>query len=609
MNNVSALGWHVTARAYRLPDAQDRLVSTMAQLRLCGTISLWILISSILAVSHPKGAGADGLTVKAGVGAGAEPGNRNDAATLELKIETGKSAAFRVQPGGACFVRFAIVLPMTVELELRGSGTSSIPQVWLHPPETMRDRDIPYTASDSGSVRRVTYALFPGTFLLEFRRDVDGPSNSEPETNTIYTVRVANVSVSDRELPLFRGSGTKVHLHSATRSATRRLVVQELSLVKFSIEAASEPKNASKISMHLATEDGNVVTPVGQDNDSRHPTFVLAPNYYFVEVTGRDGDGPLDWVLTIDDLAEQAEPARSRQALANWLHDVGLADLLEVVEIYDSRVPQSGLPGAHRRLARFAAEAAFCREHAHRGIAISWPLGVNVPDRLERPWLVVSFRPKMARDRFRAREDAFLRSHGVALWDRILQKVVALEEFSPDYIVAYVPVLCSSHLVFMDAYRKARRHGEECDAIPLRANATPHIETLVPLRGVAPPNLALVITNFLKNFTRREEARFEFLSTQPANIGVIVRGLRGHVIPGGIEWERLQLTISITIDGKLMVVVSGLIAPGLGPYPPDSQFTSNMESRHSKNLWEYSQKLTNDLLEHLIRFQPGGKDD
>ncbi len=110
-------------------------------------------------------------------------------------------------------------------------------------------------------------------------------------------------------------------------------------------------------------------------------------------------------------------------------------------------------------------------------------------------------------------------------------------------------------------------------------------------------NLAAIVRPFLHKRLSNTGARIEPLQESPTYVEDIVRGLRGYVIAGGQQWEKLQISFTLTGDKpqQVVVAVDGLLANSIGGYPPDSQFTKNMEPAFSKALSDFARALATEL--------------
>jgi hypothetical protein len=390
------------------------------------------------------------------------------------------------------------------------------------------------------------------------------------------------------------------------------------------------------VGIKLLDSDGNSL-PAAEYSEIDGPVprasfIVPAGTYYVVAEAHYNGwprpelGEPLrsrNLTLRVDAIVP-ADLSTTMQALASWIDQVGLGELLEISEALDLRESARNLPGATKRLASYAVQVAKYRAKAvSRDLRVSknkpltgdngiaWPAGVEKRDR---PVLVIKFNVKVDdRWTFGATEDAFERAHGTSMWSRLLQRVSALESVSARRIVMVAPVWCDAHLVFVTAAGEARRHGETCmsasSSAPLFSAAFLADTANVSLSKLS-PSLGMAAPIFLRQVFASSPGSLEFLTTDEDFVEIIVRGLRGRVVQGGTDWERLQLTLALTgakDSPTLRVTADGDLASGIGSYPPDSSFTRSMEPQYKGQLSDFAKKLANDLRNYLIQGSKGGK--
>ncbi|MBU0756417.1 MAG: hypothetical protein KJ645_14840 [Planctomycetes bacterium] len=80
---------------------------------------------------------------------------------------------------------------------------------------------------------------------------------------------------------------------------------------------------------------------------------------------------------------------------------------------------------------------------------------------------------------------------------------------------------------------------------------------------------------------------------------VIVRGVRGWVIKGSKQWEKVQISFALlgNKDPKIRIFTDGTLASGMGDKtPPDSKFTYSMEPEYATNLTTFSQATLDDFV-------------
>jgi hypothetical protein len=174
----------------------------------------------------------------------------------------------------------------------------------------------------------------------------------------------------------------------------------------------------------------------------------------------------------------------------------------------------------------------------------------------------------------------------------------------------HVPVFCTGSVVYWHN-GSAEREGWEC----LSGGASILLASLPDLASSAQSSLAidipkigeLIVSIIEKSYTTKG-ATVEFLERGGSFVEAIIRGLRGEVILGGKDWERVQVSI-FALQGEkgtiqLRTLVDGRIASGLGSYPPDSSFTTDMEPRYSGALTEYARRLLDRIQTEFTRRGP-----
>jgi hypothetical protein len=550
------------------------------------------------------------------------PDGSNEESALVLNLKPGERIPLNLHQHAQGFARFTVDFPMTLVLKIRGANDVELQTCNTKPRVT-----IPAVRNLAEGFVILTYTLAPAEYLVKLRC-VKSPNISCDGTE----VQVANLAYTSAVFPLSLGSKTLVHLDSISRSASWKMHVSKRSFITFSVSDA--PKRGQwerPIGVVVRTLDGDSVEAVESsafEDEQQHGSFVLPSGDYYVQADASSNEFPqpllkdslqkAEIVLRVDELVEQELP-QSILILQTWLGEVGLKELMEVSELFDLRNFQRGLPRANKRFASQLAEAAIDRSSvsapasAFRKLQaqiankkrIDWPADLKEADR---PHVIVSLRPKKDRDVFKATEKGFEEKYNVGLWYRILDKISASEGISANRVVVFVPVWCDPNLVYLEADHTARRHGSTCNSSsvsrPLIAASNVTTAATTSLES-KPFDLAASVPSFLESFMKPALPRFEFLTTESDFIEVIVRGLRGHVIRGGPNWERLKFTIAITGGGKtgsstLRVILDGKIASGLANYPQDADFTRDMEPEFYRNLDEYAKRMADGLSSRLV---------
>jgi hypothetical protein len=524
----------------------------------------------------------DGLTEKSAIGLSPQK---------PLQIQFSKSST--------CFLDISVKLPTLTEVVIEGPTNSvTLATTGLdtrlqinpeHDEQTANRRVLRFALEATGYVMRITVA---------------DPSGTYP-----YKITLRHQHVIAQPMILEKGRTELMRLGSIGRQAIREILIERRALVRFAIEGAPMPSNEeSSLRAFVSGLSGNRIDPVAES------TFVLAPGRYIagLELPSNSWPSPLlparysqaQVAVRIADLVTQELPSTMQQ-FANWTLETGLSEYFDVVESFDARKggESFNLPNAEQRLMPLAIEVGVARtsgkerELPARTKQTAWPTSVRA---IDRPELVIHLRPKVKRGQFGALETTW-DWQGTPVWNRILQKISLLENLSANKIVVFIPVLCDGDLVYLDSKRQAHRRGYICasasSAVPLKtelklgrtaAYASPALK-----RG-----LATAVPSFLGSFLP-QGATWDVLSSETDFVEVIVRGIKGYVIAGGKDWEKLQLTVSLTgLAGQsptLRATADGQLASGLGTYPSDTQFTRDMEPMHAGALTNYAKIFVNRL--------------
>jgi hypothetical protein len=101
----------------------------------------------------------------------------------------------------------------------------------------------------------------------------------------------------------------------------------------------------------------------------------------------------------------------------------------------------------------------------------------------------------------------------------------------------------------------------------------------------------------------------EYLERDSTYVEALIRGIRGWVIPGGVQWEKVQICFLASVaEGNkrnMRIVVDGMLAPGIGERtPPDSKFTYSMEPQYAENVHQFARSILDQLLVTIDRDLP-----
>lgn len=304
--------------------------------------------------------------------------------------------------------------------------------------------------------------------------------------------------------------------------------------------------------------------------------------------------------LSVLEVAPTPVPA----ALAHldaWLGASGLAGKVQVVHAFSTDgalgadVPAALQDEYRERL----AEVGRARADA--------PGAEQPPDAV--PTTLIRLRARMTRSELRAVERGFEERAGIPLWLRVFQKINLGGHLHARNVLIWMPVPCSGGSIYQTAPGVVRRIGPECTAATAAADLPAGVidDVLTGTSAASPSpeiDLATEVDAFLPERFTIGEPRFEYLEKSGAYVEVLVKGLRGEVIDGGGFWERIQLSFFVTGSEetrRLRVFVDGRLASGLGGYPPDTQFTMDMEPDHAESLDVFARALVVALRDHIVR--------
>jgi hypothetical protein len=321
--------------------------------------------------------------------------------------------------------------------------------------------------------------------------------------------------------------------------------------------------------------------------------------------------GPLNVSVVVSQLQQEPVPPAA-QALVRWLESTGLGEDFSVLDFY-AVVPTAAIRCATdidrlRQAVFFEAatrhDKSLERDPTRRQVSMTRVTDacdpnakpVEVPTS-EVPAVLVQLGTALNRFELEELEQKFDERFGTTLWDRMFLKVSSSTGVSQRRIVMHVPIYCSASLAYWEEGSASRR-GSECQSVST-TTATFELPGLAAApsatirAGVRTPGA--LISASIENGYRSKGATVEFLEREDDIVEAIVRGLRGEVIRGGRDWERLQVSIVALREQnntiRLRATIDGRLASGVGAYPADSVFTTDMEPRFSGALNDYARKL------------------
>ena len=196
----------------------------------------------------------------------------------------------------------------------------------------------------------------------------------------------------------------------------------------------------------------------------------------------------------------------------------------------------------------------------------------------------------------------------MSFWQRVIEKVSLTTGISAHEIVAVAPVPCFGDIVAEVSGNFDRFLRQYClgtsAGVDLPVDFRPWV-TVAQNQQVASiqESFPTAISRYLATTFGGAE-RISYLTREDSYVQAIIRGLKGRVIRGGRYWERLDISFALLqskASARVRVMIDGVLAAGVGSYPPDSQFTRNMEPEYAASLTEYTAQMADGLREFLSR--------
>jgi hypothetical protein len=324
-------------------------------------------------------------------------------------------------------------------------------------------------------------------------------------------------------------------------------------------------------------------TDYNSEKTSRSFGFILQKGDYLIEIHAYQNyrpRSPLEKALTDNPPILKITKNKSKEisaelvGLNNWLIANGLSNHIELVDIYTK--------GSNLDMSSSLFDFLNNR--------------LNDVDRKS----IIIMRTNLDRDDLSELEHRFYVDNGMSLWNRIFRKISLTSGLKSEELLIYLPVFCSGSMIYEGKPGVVQRYGPECymgssrSAIEFSIKEGFSKALIEKLTNSF--DFSEEIPNFLSSFIKPPAVKIDYLSKYPNFVEVMVRGLKGEVIPGGNVWEKTQLVFMnnsrSSKEMELAVLVDGQIASGLGGFPPDSQFTKSMEPKFSESLNNYAKKIS-----------------
>jgi hypothetical protein len=544
---------------------------------------------------------------------------------LRFDAKKGSSLEMHLGDGTDCYVSVDVDLPTRIAFSLTPVGAGGVNGPWeIRLTRRVMSSDDPVvldTRVFAGSETQ-TFDLISGDYYFALRRPGAAPPSAAPRGARPAKAPVARplapathrlVVASREQLPLpslepIADAARTVQLDRYSVSAVlgfnpgRRV---ELDLV---LDMSQWPADRrDKLQIGLADMRGHAyraeyarATPQGM----RLYHYILTGQAYRLTVDKRQNQWPLEPLSDAEAAAAlivrvgAIRPNEVPPALANlaqWLSEFKLSDRFEVLELYDREKDAATAPDELR--SRYDEVFKYVEEARSPG-----PRTKDVWEGGGKPRLLVRLRANGSREEISDIEEKFWKQGGISLWDRVLRKISMQTNIPGRQIVIDMPVYCSASLVFEGLPGRASRLGTEC----LMGSASVDLLQLgagklgLPGTGKVATDIVLpdAVEKFLPTFLP-QPGSVEYLTKTAGYVELVVRGLRGHVIKGGSEWEKIQIMIVRSGSGEVRFITDGMLASGAGSYPPDTQFIKSIEAFNAEALSSYAKTLATAFRDYV----------
>lgn len=224
------------------------------------------------------------------------------------------------------------------------------------------------------------------------------------------------------------------------------------------------------------------------------------------------------------------------------------------------------------------------------------------------PTTIIIMRSKIEKE-LSELEKLFYKNYGIPIWDRIFKKLSFISSIrSKDIVISMLyrnqnnlDLIFEERLGFTSKYSEGYRSISTRRSIDITYEKNLTKASRKKLTSLI--DLSQIIPTFLPSFISSPKAKFSYLEKSNNFVEVIIRGLKGEVIQGGNEWEKIQISFIRSSQNsgikELIVLVDGHLASGIGRSPEDMQFTKSMEPKFSNNLNNYAKKLSTSLISYI----------
>ncbi len=542
---------------------------------------------------------------------------------------------FAAPPRGECVIRLVMQRPSQIVLRLdRTDKKEEWPAIYFRLERPGPHGPVAY--EPMREARNQTFILYePGEYHLAIKKaDRSLLGEAPPGNEARYRIAALGLEPVARELSLLKADNKFAASISGANDVKRFPIrVAERSRVRFLVEPARPADSAPDrriYTVEIKDAQGIKSDPVWADwtsetrDSMRQLTgfevivepgpHTLVLDRQFSSSMDMEKARPISTAVSVVRISPEPVPAAA-QPVVNWLEATGLSRYLRFVDLYIPKpgpareCPTSPFDVYERALYEAARIQAERRPKAVEGAQVTNPCDRSKATIvLQQPFVPrvhVVMQNRLERFDLNKMEEEFAEKAGATVWDRIFAKLGSSLQISPSQMSMHVPVWCDASTVF-SVDGRARRYGSVCmsGGASSAVFGIPVVATTARATSVqAVARIGAPIVDFLKAYYAPRGGNLTFLEQGDNYVEAIVRGLKGEVLAGGSDWERLQVIVFLVSGGQaqatLRTTIDGRIASGLGGYPADSNFITDMEPRYGGALSEYARRLLNEIQKAL----------
>lgn len=546
-----------------------------------------------------------------------------------------RSVDLPAPPRGECVIRLVMQRPSQIELRLdRTDKKEEWPAIYFRLERPGPHGPVAY--EPMREARSQTFILYePGEYHLRIKKaDRSLSGEAPPGKGTRYRIAASALEPVASELSLLKTDNKFAASISGPNDVKRfPMRVAERSRVRFLVEPALPADTAPdrrNYSVEIKDAQGIKTDPVWADwasatrDSMRQLTgfevivepgpHTLVLDRQFNSSMDMEKARPISTAVSVVRISPEPVPAAA-QPVVNWLEATGLSRYLRFVDLYAPKpelvreCPDSPFDAYEAALYEVAGMRARRKPGPVESVQVTNPCDRSKPAIALQPSMVprvhVVMQNRLDRFDLDKMEEEFSAKAGATIWDRIFAKLGSSLQISPSQMSMHVPVWCDASAV-LSVDGMARRYGSVCmsGGASSAVFGIPVVATTARATGVqAVARIGDPTARFLNTFYAPRGGKVTFLEQGENYVEAIVRGLKGEVLAGGSDWERLQVSVFLVSGGQsqatLRTTIDGRIASGLGGYPADSNFITDMEPRHGSALSEYARRLLNEIQKAL----------